>query len=126
MTSLETLQHLNSSRKLTNSLRTARSIRSSSTALSLVVLTSSVLLNLLTPAELILDLAALDALKLLKELNACGARLIASVLERELVLARPHRDALDGDESGGGTGSHDLVEGGDLFVLDLWWEKLLA
>lgn len=126
MTSFDTLQRLNISRKLTNSLRTVRSIWASSTALSLVVLASSVLLNLLAPAELILNLAALDALKLLKELDACGARLIASVLERELVVTRAHRDALDGNESGGGTGSHDLVEGGDLFVLDLWWEKLLA
>ena len=103
------------SRKLTNSLRITRV----GTTLGLVVLASSVLLDLVAPAELVLDLTALDALELLQELHASGTGLIAAVLELELVAARAHGDALDGDESGGGAGGHDLVEGGDFLVFDL-------
>lgn len=90
-----------------------------STALGLVVLASSVLLDLVAPAELVLDLTTLDALELLQELDAGGTGLVAAVLELELVAARAHGDALDGHEGGGGAGGHDLVEGGDFLVFDL-------
>jgi len=107
------------SRKLSNSLGITCTIDASSAALSLVVLAGSVLLDLVAPAELVLDLTTLDALKLLQELDASGTRLIAAVLELELVAARAHGDALDGNESCGGACGHDLVEGGDFFVFDL-------
>ena len=104
-------------RQLANSLGISSS---SNAALSLVVLTSSVLLDSLAPTELVLNLAALDALELLQEFDTSGTGLVAAALELELVVARAHGDALDRDEGGGGAGGHDLVEGGDLFVLDLW------
>jgi hypothetical protein len=107
--------HTIRSRKLTNSLRIPRV----GTALGLVVLASSVLLDLVAPSELVLDLTALDTLELLQELDASGTGLIAAVLELELVAARAHGDALDGDEGGGGAGGHDLVEGRDFLVFDL-------
>jgi hypothetical protein len=125
--------HTAQSRKLANNLRIARAVDARSAALSLVVLARSVLLDLIAPAELVLDLTALDTLELLQEFNASGTGLIAAVLERELVVARAHGDALDGDQSGGGAGGHDLVEGGDFFVFDLmegrllvlWWRILI-
>lgn len=106
------------SRHLPNSLCLA-SARASSAALHLVVLASSILLDSLAPTELVLDLTTLDALELLEELDTGGAGLVAAALELELVVARAHGDALDRDESGGGTGGHDLVKGRDLLVLDL-------
>jgi hypothetical protein len=114
------------SRKLANDLGITRAVDASSAALSLVVLTSSVLLDLIAPAELVFDLTALNTLELFQELNASRTGLIAAVLERELVIARAHGDALDGDESGGGTGGHDLVERGDFFVLDLTWGNAVS
>ena len=105
-------------RELTNGLSTA----TSSTALSLVVLACGVLLDSITPAELVFDLATLHALKLLQELHAGGTWLVTATLELKLVVARAHGDALDRDKGGGSAGGHDLVEGGDLLVLDLMWE----
>lgn len=103
-------------RELTNSLGATGT---GDTTFCLVVLAGRVLLDSVAPAELIRDLAALDALELLQKLDAGGTRLIAATLELELVVARAHGDALDRDKSGGGAGGHDLVEGGDLLVLDL-------
>lgn len=107
------LRHLNRRLRLTSTIDTSRA------SLSLVVLASSVLLDTVTPAELVLDLAALDALQLLEELDAHGTGLVAAVLELELVVLGAHGDALDGDESGGGAGGHDLVESLDFVVFDL-------
>ena len=106
------------SRKLTNSFSTT----ASSAALGLIVLTGSVLLDSIAPAELVLELATLDTLELLQELDTSGTRLITAALELELVVARAHGDALDRDKGGSGTSGHDLVKGGDLLVLDLMWE----
>jgi hypothetical protein len=118
--------HTVHSRKLANNLSITRTIDVSSAALGLVVFASSVLLDLIAPAELVLNLTALNALELFQEFDTSGTRLIAAVLERELVVARAHGDALDGDESGGSAGGHDLVERGDFLVLDLMEDRLLV
>lgn len=110
-------------RQLTRDFCLASAVDASSAALRLVVLASSVLLDVVAPAELVLDLAALDALELLEELDADGTRLVAAVLELELVVLGAHGDALDGNEGGGGAGGHDLVECLDFVVFDLEGKK---